>query len=58
MISDDTRDYGKFTDGPTCNPEKGVSELFPEVAMGCINAGGSTLKVIRLIQLQACPKKL
>jgi hypothetical protein len=33
MISDDSRDYGKFADGATCDPEKGVTGLFPEVAM-------------------------
>jgi hypothetical protein len=33
MISDDSRDYKKFTDRAMCNPEKGVSGLFPEVAM-------------------------
>jgi hypothetical protein len=32
MISDDSRDYGKFTDGAMCNPEKGIPGVFPEVA--------------------------
>jgi hypothetical protein len=32
MISDDSRDYRKFTDGATCDPEKGIPGLFPEVA--------------------------
>jgi hypothetical protein len=32
MIPDDSRDYGKFADGATRNPRKGVLELFPEVA--------------------------
>jgi hypothetical protein len=32
-ISDDSRDYGIFADGATCDPEKGVPGLFPEVAM-------------------------
>jgi hypothetical protein len=32
MISDDSRHYGKFEDGTMRDPEKGVPELFPEVA--------------------------
>jgi hypothetical protein len=31
-ISDNSRDYGKFAEGATCNPEKGIPGLFPEVA--------------------------
>jgi hypothetical protein len=31
-ISDDSSDYGKFADGATRDPEKGVPGLFPEVA--------------------------
>jgi hypothetical protein len=31
-ISDDSRDYRKFTDRGTRDPEKGVPGLFPEVA--------------------------
>jgi hypothetical protein len=31
-ISDDSRDYEKFTDGATRDPEKGVPGLFPELA--------------------------
>jgi hypothetical protein len=50
MISDNSRDYGKFTHGATHNPEKGVPGLFPEVAM--------VFEVTRLTQLQAYPKKL
>jgi hypothetical protein len=30
-ISDNSRDYGKFTDGATCDPKKGIPGLFPEV---------------------------
>jgi hypothetical protein len=30
-ILDDSRYYGKFADGATCDPEKGVPRLFPEV---------------------------
>jgi hypothetical protein len=33
MITDDSRDYGKFKDGATRNPEKGIPGLFPEVLM-------------------------
>jgi hypothetical protein len=33
VISEDSRDYGKFTDRATRDPEKGVPGLFPEVAM-------------------------
>jgi hypothetical protein len=33
MISYDSRDYGKFADGATCNPQKSIPGLFPEVAM-------------------------
>jgi hypothetical protein len=32
-ISDSSRDYGKFTDGATCDQENGVAGLFSEVAM-------------------------
>jgi hypothetical protein len=32
MVSDDSRDYGKFADGATRSPEEGVPGLFPEVA--------------------------
>jgi hypothetical protein len=32
-ISDDSRDYKKFTDAAIRDPEKGVPGLFPEVAM-------------------------
>jgi hypothetical protein len=42
-ISDNPRDYGKFTDGATHDPEKGAPGLFAEVAMAlgvCINPGG------------------
>jgi hypothetical protein len=31
-ISDDSRDYRKYTDGTMRNPDKGVPGLFPEVA--------------------------
>jgi hypothetical protein len=31
-ISNDSRDYGKFTDGAMRDPEKGIPGLFPEVA--------------------------
>jgi hypothetical protein len=41
------QEYGKFTDGATYDPKKGVPGLFPEVA---------TLEAIRITQLQACPK--
>jgi hypothetical protein len=30
-ISDESRDYGKFADGGTRKPKKGIPELFPEV---------------------------
>jgi hypothetical protein len=33
MISDDSRDYGKYADGATHDPKKGIPGLFPEVAM-------------------------
>jgi hypothetical protein len=33
MISDNSRDYGKFTDRAMRDPEKGVPGLFPRVAM-------------------------
>jgi hypothetical protein len=33
MISDDSRNYGKFADRATRDPRKGVPGLFPEVAM-------------------------
>jgi hypothetical protein len=33
MTSDDSRDYEKFADGATHDPEKGIPRLFPEVAM-------------------------
>jgi hypothetical protein len=33
MISDNSRDYGKFSDGAMSDPKKGVPGLFPEVAM-------------------------
>jgi hypothetical protein len=38
-ISDDSRDYGKFVDGATRDPEKGVPGLFPEVstALGVVH---------------------
>jgi hypothetical protein len=38
-ISDDSRDYGKFADGATRDPEKGVPGLFPEVsaALGALH---------------------
>jgi hypothetical protein len=61
MISGDSRDYGKFADGATCDPEKGVPGLFPEVttALGAVHqCRRVTLKAMRLTQLQACPKKL
>jgi hypothetical protein len=32
MISDYSKDYRKFEDGTTCDPEKGIQGLFPEVA--------------------------
>jgi hypothetical protein len=32
MISDDSRDNGKFADGATCCPEEDVPGLFIEVA--------------------------
>jgi hypothetical protein len=32
MISVDSRDYGKFSDGAIRDPEKGIKGLFPEVA--------------------------
>jgi hypothetical protein len=31
-ISNDSRDYRKFTEGATCNPEKDIPGLFPEVS--------------------------
>jgi hypothetical protein len=31
-VSDDSRDCGKFSDGATGNPKKGLPILFPEVA--------------------------
>jgi hypothetical protein len=31
-ISDDSREYGKFANRATRNPEKGIPELFPVVA--------------------------
>jgi hypothetical protein len=31
--SDNSRDYKKFTDGSTHDPQKGIPGLFPEVAM-------------------------
>jgi transposase len=34
-ISDNSRDYGKFADRATRNPEKGVQGLFPEVMDQC-----------------------
>jgi hypothetical protein len=39
MISDNSKDYGKFIDGAMHDPEKDVPELFPEVAMvlGAVN---------------------
>jgi hypothetical protein len=33
MISNDLRDYRKFVDRATCDPEKGILGLLPEVAM-------------------------
>lgn len=32
MISDNSRDYGKFVDGAMRDPEKGIPGLFLEVA--------------------------
>jgi hypothetical protein len=32
-ILNDSRGYGKFADGATCDPGKGITGLFPEVAM-------------------------
>jgi hypothetical protein len=49
------------SDRATCDPEKGIPGLFPEVATigsGASMQEGSTLKVIRLTHLQACPKKI
>jgi hypothetical protein len=59
MISDDSRDYGKFADAANGDPETGVPGLFPEVQGVGSSASvqeGRTLKAIRLTQLQACPK--
>jgi hypothetical protein len=60
MISGNSRDYRKFADGATHNPKEGIPEPFPEVAttLGASMQEGSTLKAIRLTQLQACPIKL
>jgi hypothetical protein len=33
MISDDSRDYGKFAAGARHDPETGIPGLFPEVAI-------------------------
>jgi hypothetical protein len=33
MISNSSGDYGKFAAGAKCDPGKGISGLFPEVAM-------------------------
>jgi hypothetical protein len=32
MTLDDSRDCGKFADGATFNPRKGIPGLFPKVA--------------------------
>jgi hypothetical protein len=33
IVSDDSRDYGKFADGAMWDPKKGVPGLFPEVGI-------------------------
>jgi hypothetical protein len=35
-ISDNSRDQGKFANGATCDPKKGLPGLFPEVAMALV----------------------
>jgi hypothetical protein len=60
-ISDDSRDYRKFADRATSNPEKGVPRLFRSgnsVGSGAPMQEGSNLKAIRLTQLQEWPKKI
>jgi hypothetical protein len=60
-ISDDSRDYGKFADGATYNPERHtrtVSSSGSSFGSGASMQEGSTLKVIRLTELQACVKKI
>jgi hypothetical protein len=56
------RDYKKFADGATCNPEKRRTRTLSRsgngIGSGASMQKGSILKEIRLIQLQACAKKL
>jgi hypothetical protein len=61
MISYNSRDYKKFVDRDVRSRKRHtrtVSRSVNGIGSGASMHEGSTLKAIRLTQLQACPKKL
>jgi hypothetical protein len=61
MISDDSRAYGKFADSYARSRKRHtrtVSRSGNGVGSDASMQEGSILYAIRVIQLQACPKKL
>jgi hypothetical protein len=61
-VLDNSRDYGQFADRATYDPKKRHTRTVSRTVNGIGSVAsmqeGSTLKVMGLTQLQACPKKL